>query len=208
LEERALIERLQNGDEGAFALLVNRHYNSLLRLAMFYVPNRAVAEEVVQETWIGVLQGIGRFEGRSSLKTWIFSILTHRAKTRGQQEGRHLSFSSFVRTECATSEQALEPERFLPANHAHWPYHWSAPPESWQSPEKQLLTQETQAHLREAIAALPATQREVIRLRDIEQWSSEEVCNVLGISETNQRVLLHRARSRVRRSLESYFQKG
>ena len=208
-EESALIEGLRNGDEDAFALLVSRYHNSLLRVAMFYVPSRAVAEEVVQETWIGVLRGISRFESRSSLKTWIFSILTHRAKTRGQQESRHISFSSLSSAECATSEQALDPDRFLPADHPQWPDHWSLPPQSWgESPEKQLLSQEAQTHLRQAIAALPAVQGEVIRLRDIEQWTSQEVCNVLGISETNQRVLLHRARSRVRRSLESYFQKG
>lgn len=208
-EEHSLIEGLRNGDEEAFTLLVNRYYNSLLRLAMFYVPSRAVAEEVVQETWIGVLQGIGRFEGRSSLKTWIFSILTHRAKTRGQQEGRHISFSSLCPAECANSEQALDPERFLPANHAQWPDHWALPPKSWgESPEKRLLSKEIRGHLQQAIDALPEAQREVIRLRDIEQWSSGDVCNVLGISETNQRVLLHRARSRVRRGLESYLQKG
>ena len=201
-EEHYLIERLRNGDEEAFGLLVSRYYNTLLRVAMFYVPNRAVAEEVVQETWIGVLQGICRFEGRSSLKTWIFSILTHRAKTRGQQESRHHSFSSLAAADCATPEQAIEPDRFLPADHSQWPDHWSLPPQSWgESPEKRLLSKETQAHLRLAIAALPESQKEVIRLRDIEQWSSEEVCNVLGISETNQRVLLHRARSRVRRNL-------
>jgi RNA polymerase sigma-70 factor (ECF subfamily) len=208
-EEGDLIEALRNGDEEAFCSLVGRHYNSLLRMAMFYVPSRAVAEEVVQETWIGVLQGIGRFERRSSLRTWIFSILTHRAKTRGQQESRHISFSSLSSAECSASEQAMEPDRFLPADHAHWPHHWSLPPRSWgESPEKCLLAKETQGHLLEAIAALPSAQREVIRLRDIEQWTSREVCNVLGISETNQRVLLHRARSRVRRSLESYLLKG
>jgi RNA polymerase sigma-70 factor (ECF subfamily) len=208
-DERALVAALRNGDEDAFALLVDRHHNTLLRVAMFYVPSRAVAEEVVQETWIGVLQGIGRFEGRSSLKTWIFSILTHRAKTRGQQESRHISFSSLSHSGCESSEQGVDPDRFLPADHEHWPHHWALPPTSWgESPEKRLLSKETQVHLRQAIAALPETQQEVIRLRDIEQWTSQEVCNVLGISETNQRVLLHRARSRVRRGLESYFQKG
>ena len=189
-------------------MLVNRYQSSLVRIALFYVRNRAVAEEVVQETWVGVLQGIGRFEGRSSLKTWIFSILTNRAKTRGQQEGRHLSFSSLCAQDCASSEQALGPERFLPADHSQWPDHWALPPQSWgESPEKQLLARETKSYLLQAVYALPETQREVIRLRDIEQWTSEEVCNILGISETNQRVLLHRARSRVRRNLESYLQK-
>lgn len=207
-EERALIDRLREGDEEAFSMLVNRYQGSLVRIAMFYVPSRAVAEEVVQETWVGVLQGIGRFEGRSSLKTWIFSILTNRAKTRGQQEGRQIAFSSLCSDECGRSEEALGPERFLPADHSQWPDHWALPPQSWgESPEKQLLSKETTSYLLEAVYALPETQREVIRLRDIEQWTSEEVCNVLGISETNQRVLLHRARSRVRRSLESYLQK-
>jgi len=208
-EERSLIEGLRNGDEEAFTLLLSLYYNSLLRLAMCYVPSRAVAEEVVQETWIGVLQGIGRFEGRSSVKTWIFSILTHRAKTRGQQERRHVPFSALAAKECASCELAFDPDRFLPADHEQWPNHWASPPQSWgESPEKRLLSKEAQTYLRRAISSLPAAQAEVIRLRDIEQWTAAEVCNVLGITETNQRVLLHRARSRVRRSLEPYFQKG
>jgi RNA polymerase sigma-70 factor (ECF subfamily) len=176
---------------------------------MLYVHSPAVAEEVVQETWVGLLQGIERFEGRSSLKTWLFSILTNRAKTRGQQEGRQIPFSAFSAADCASDEPALGPERFLPADHSQWPDHWSLPPQSWgESPEKRLLSMETQSQLADAIAALPPAQREVISLRDIEQWTSQEVCNALGISETNQRVLLHRARSKVRRSLETYFEKA
>ena len=201
-----LIEALRKRDESAFAFLLDRYYNSLLRMATFYVPSRAVAEEVVQETWIAVLQGIDRFEGRSSLKTWLFSILTHLAKTRGKREGRSIPFSALSNAATEPGEPAVEPERFLDASHPQWPGHWASPPQSWsKTPEEHLLSQETQAHLQRAIAALPPAQREVITLRDIEQWNSQEVCNVLGISETNQRVLLHRARSRVRRGVEEHF---
>jgi RNA polymerase sigma-70 factor (ECF subfamily) len=209
IEDRSLLEALRNRDESAFTALVQRYHSPLLRLAMLYVPSRAVAEEVVQETWLGVLQGIDRFEGRSSLKTWLFSILTNRARTRGVREGRSVPFSALWNPENDSWEGAVEPERFLDAGHPQWPGHWSSPPESWsRTPEENLLSKETRSNLERAIAALPPAQREVITLRDIEQWSSEEVCNALGLSETNQRVLLHRARSRVRRALEEYYRQG
>ena len=205
--DSSLIEALRNRDESAFTSLVGRYSTALLRLAMLYVPSRAVAEEVVQETWFGVLQGIDRFEGRSSLKTWLFSILTNRAQTRGLREGRSIPFSVLWNPDHDPWEPAVEPERFLDAGHPQWPGHWASPPESWsRTPEENLLSQETRSILERAIAALPPAQREVITLRDIEEWSSEEVCNALGLSETNQRVLLHRARSRVRRALEGYYQ--
>jgi RNA polymerase sigma-70 factor, ECF subfamily len=204
--ERQLIEALRNGDEAAFTSLVEEYYGPLLRLAMLYVSSRAVAEEVVQETWIGVLQGLDRFEGRSSLKTWIFRILTNIAKTRAQREGRSIPFSALVEREAAGEESAVEPERFLPPDHPDWPGSWSAPPRPWEDvPEDRLLSLETREQIRRAIEALPPVQREVISLRDVEGWPSQDVCNLLGISETNQRVLLHRARSRVRRALERYL---
>lgn len=205
-EDRQLLARLRSRDETAFTTLVNRHHAAMARLARLYVPNSAVAEEVVQETWVGVLQGLERFEERCSLKTWLFSILMNRARTRGQRESRMVPVGSAIDFEAGPPEAAVSGERFLPADHHKWPGHWAQPPQSWgENPEKSLLAAESLKFIRRAIEALPKGQREVITLRDVEQWSSEEVCNVLGISETNQRVLLHRARSRVRGALEQYM---
>ena len=204
-EDLRLLEALRNREERAFAELVNRYHASLLRLATLYVQTRAVAEEVVQETWLGVLQGIDRFEGRSSLKTWIYRILINRAKTRGKREGRSVPFSAFWNPAVEPAGPAVPPERFR-GQDDEWPDHWATPPQPWgPDPEKRLLAQETRAHIQAAIEALPPSQCEVITLRDIQGWTSEEVCNILGISETNQRVLLHRARSKVRAALEHYL---
>jgi len=205
MDEAQLVAALRSGDESAFERLIDQYQGSLLRLALIYVPSSAVAEEVVQETWVGVLQGLNRFEGRSSLKTWIIRILTNRAKTRGQRENRSTPFSELGGTDDEAEEPAVDAERFFPPGHtsAGW---WVSYPRAWEDqPEERLLTQETQSVIRRAIEALPTTQREVITLRDIEGWSSEEVCNILEISETNQRVLLHRARSKARRALEQYL---
>jgi RNA polymerase sigma-70 factor (ECF subfamily) len=204
-----LVEALRRGDERAFASLLDQYQISLVRLAMVYVSSRAIAEEVVQETWLAVLQGLDRFEGRSSLRTWIFRILTNRAKTRGQREARTVPFSDLGAAKIEVDEPSVNPSRFLPPDHPQWPGHWAEAPESWDViPEQRFLSQETKAHILAAIAALPPSQREVITLRDIEGWSSAEVCTVLDLSEANQRVLLHRARSKVRRALESYFGEG
>ena len=194
-EDARLVDGLRSGDEAAFATLMREYGGSLLRVAMMYVSSRAVAEEVVQETWLGVLKGINRFEGRSSLKTWIFRILTNTAKTRAQREGRSVPFSSLE--EEGSFEPTVERERFGAAGH------WAVPPRAW--PEQRLLSAETRSVLESAIEQLPPTQRTVIRLRDVEGWSAEEVRNVLELSETNQRVLLHRARAKVRRALEQYL---
>jgi RNA polymerase sigma-70 factor (ECF subfamily) len=205
-EEAGLIQALRSGDEAAFAALLDTHHAALVRLAMVYVHNHAVAEEVAQETWLGVLQGLDRFEARSSLKTWIFHILVNRAKTRAAREGRHIPFSAVWNPDLEPAEPAVSPERFLSADHPQWPHHWAAPPRSWgNSPEERLVSRETLGYIREAVATLPPSQREVITLRDIEGWTSQEVCNLLGVTETNQRVLLHRARSKVRRALEQYL---
>jgi RNA polymerase sigma-70 factor (ECF subfamily) len=205
-DEAALVQALRSGNEAAFAALLDRHHTALVRLAMVYVHDRAVAEEVAQETWLGVLHGLGQFEARSSLKTWIFHILINRAKTRAVRESRHIPFSAVWNPELEPAEPAVAPERFLPADHPQWPFHWATPPRSWgNSPEERLVARETVSQIREAIATLPPSQREVITLRDIEGWTSEEVCNLLGVTETNQRVLLHRARSKVRRALERYL---
>ncbi|MFN8454938.1 MAG: sigma-70 family RNA polymerase sigma factor [Anaerolineae bacterium] len=205
-DELRLVEALRGGDETAFAWLINQYHTSLVRLAQIYVTSAAVAEEVAQEAWLGVLQGLNNFEGRSSLKTWIFRILTNRAKTRGQREARSVPFSDLEDPELGEAEPAVEPERFNPPHHPRWPHHWAVAPASWETiPEQHFLSQETRAYLEQAIAELPPSQRQVIMLRDIEGWTSDEVCTVLGLSEANQRVLLHRARSKVRRALEKYL---
>lgn len=200
------LEALRNGDERAFASLVDRYYGSLLRLAMAYVPSRAVAEEVVQETWVGVLEGLSRFEGRSSLKTWIFRILTNRAKTRGQRERRYEPMGLGGDSGDNLDGPAVDPDRFLKSG--YFVDHWVSQPNAWEdkTPERLLLSKETRAQIEKAIEALPPTQRQVITLRDSEEVSSQEVCNILDITETNQRVLLHRARSKVRRTLEPYME--
>jgi RNA polymerase sigma-70 factor (ECF subfamily) len=205
-DDRCAVAALLAGDEATFATLLDRYNMPMLRLAMVYVADRAVAEEVVQDTWVGVLQGLPQFEGRASLKTWIFRILTNQAQTRGKREARFVSFSALGGLDDEGAEPAVDPARFLPADHPRWPGHWAAPPQSWDSPpEKQLLAQETRSYIRQAIGTLPATQRTVIIMRDVEGWPADEVCNVLGITETHQRVLLHRARARVRQALEQYL---
>jgi len=201
-----LIEQLRNGNEDAFVALIDRYATAMLRLAMVYVRAWAVAEEVVQETWMAVLVGLGRFEGRSSLKTWMFRILTNYAKTRAQREGRSIPFSSLEDIDTDHAEHAVDPDRFLPVDH-QWPGHWVSFPSNWEEmPEDRMLSRETYAYIYGAIEALPPNQREIITLRDIEGWKAKETCAFLGISEVNQRVLLHRARSKVRGVLEKYFE--
>ena len=203
--EAELLERLRAGDENAFAALVREYHPSLVRVARMYVATQAAAEEVAQETWLGVLNGLDRFEGRSSLKTWIFRILSNIAKTRAVRDGRTLPFSA-LHDPGRVPEAAVDADRFLDPEHPRWPGHWAVKPAPW--PEDALLTAETRERLAEAIEALPATQRAVLSLRDIEGWSSDEVRNALDLSETNQRVLLHRARSKVRAALESYLEQA
>jgi RNA polymerase sigma-70 factor, ECF subfamily len=203
-EDLRLVAALRDGDERAFIDLVERYGASMLRVARTYVSSRAVAEEVVQDAWLGVLRGIDRFEGRSTLKTWIFRILTNTAKTRAQREGRSIPFSSVVDPAADPEEPAVDPDRFL-GDGSRWPGHWASAPRRWDDlPEGRLLSRELAGRVARVIDSLPPAQREVIRLRDIEGWSSEEVCSLLEISEANQRVLLHRARSKVRREVEGY----
>jgi RNA polymerase sigma-70 factor (ECF subfamily) len=186
--------------ERAFARLVDSHHRSLLRVAQLYVRDRAVAEEVVQETWLAVLQGIDRFEERSSLKTWIYQILTNRAKTRAQREHRQLPFSALI----SDAESEVAETRFRPIDDPKFPQQWAAPPCSW--PDERILARETVDQLRNAVAQLPPAQQVIVGLRDIEGWSADEVCEALEITPGNQRVLLHRARSRLRNALEDYFE--
>jgi RNA polymerase sigma-70 factor, ECF subfamily len=199
-----LIDRLRVGDEAAFAALIDAYSAPLLRLAVTFVQNHAVAEEVVQETWMAVVSGIGRFEGRSSVKTWLFKILTNKAKTRALRERRTVPFSEF---DSGSGEgSAVDPDRFLSADHPQWPGHWSSAPQPWSlGPEGTALDRETLAVLRSALEALPRAQRVVVALRDVHGWPAADVCATLALSEANQRVLLHRGRSRLRAVLECYF---
>jgi RNA polymerase sigma-70 factor, ECF subfamily len=199
-----LIARLKAGDEAAFMHLVDTLGPSMLRIAQMYVQSAAVAEDVVQDAWIGVLRGIDRFEGRSSLRTWIFRIVTNIAKTRGQREGRSIPFATLAGDDLGSP--TFDPSMFRGPEDGEWPGHWSSIPSDWRTiPETRLLGSETLAVAHRAIEALPPMQAEVIRLRDVLGWSSDEVRNALDLTETNQRVLLHRARTKVRRALDDYL---
>ena len=201
--ESQLLGALRDGDEQAFGALVREYQASLVRVARMYVSTQASAEEVVQETWLAVLNGLDRFEGRSSLRTWIFRILTNIAKTRAQRDARSLPFSA-VR-EAEDDEPSVDPDRFAPPGE-RWAGHWKSYPERWETlPAERLLSSETLTRVQAAIEALPPAQARVIMLRDVEGWTPEEVCSALDLSETNQRVLLHRARSKVRQALEDYL---
>ena len=203
--EARLFAALRRGDEDAFVELVQRHHATLKRLARLFVPSDSVAEEVVQETWLAVLQGLERFEGRSTLKTWIFRIVVNRARTRGERESRTVSFSSLITEEAEAPEMAVSPDRFRGPSDAY-PGHWTVPLPRWgEDPEKWVSSHETMRHLRAALDLLPPAQRSVVMLRDVQDFTAEEVCEALGVSEANQRVLLHRGRSRLRRALEVHF---
>src|SRR3954465_9101644 len=197
LPDAEIVAALKRGDESVFADLVDAYSPGLLRMARMFVRGRAVAEDVVQETWIAVLRGIERFEGRSSLKTWIYRILINTAKTRGQREARSIPFSAAV----SADEPSVDPDRFLSADH-RFAGGWMLGPSEWQTPEEELLQGETRDAILEAIEQLPESQRVVITMRDVEGFPPEEVSEALGITDGNQRVLLHRARSKVRRAIE------
>src|SRR4051812_27827143 len=204
-EDADLVAGLKRGEERAFVALVRRYQPPLLRLAIVYCRSLAVAEEIVQDTWLGVIRGIGRFEERAAFKTWLFQILVNRARTRAAQEGRAGSWATPEEEAEARSEPSVPPERFRGADDK-WANNWAVPPHSWgESPEVRLLAGETMDLVKRAISTLPPAQQQVITLRDVEGWPAEDVCNVLMISQTNQRVLLHRARSRVRAVLETHF---
>jgi RNA polymerase sigma-70 factor (ECF subfamily) len=207
-DETVLVPALRDGDDAAFAWLLDRYDRSLRRLAMSYVPSRAIADEVVQETWMGVVNGIDRFEGRSSLKTWVFRILTNVARARGARERRSVPFAAAGGELEEGAEPALDPDRFRAVGNEH-AGHWVSYPTAWEhEPEGRVEASETVDVVREAMRHLPPAQQEVMTLRDVEGWTSSEICGALNISETNQRVLLHRARSKVRSALEQYFEGG
>lgn len=204
-DDAQLVAAVKRRDEAAFVALVERYQRPLLRLALVYCRSLAIAEEIVQDTWLAVIQGIDRFEGRASFKTWLFHILVNRARTRAEREGRAVSFSSLAEEAEAPGEPAVPADRFRPLDDK-WPNNWALPPQAWgESADAGLLADETMDLVKRAIAELPTAQQQVITLRDIEGWTPQDVCNVLMISETNQRVLLHRARSHVRSALESHF---
>jgi RNA polymerase sigma-70 factor, ECF subfamily len=206
VEDAELVEALRRGDEAAFAGLVDELTGPLTRLALAHVPSQAIAEEVVQDTWLGVIRGIDRFEGRSSLRTWIFQILLNNARTRGKREKRTLPFASLRRRDPeGRDDPAVDPDRFQGSRGDH-PGHWARPPVEWDSPEERLASDAARDVLLRAIADLPERQREVLTLRDVLGYSAEEARNALDLTETNQRVLLHRARSKVRTALERHFE--
>jgi RNA polymerase sigma-70 factor (ECF subfamily) len=201
-EEVELLARLRAGDERAFEALVERHYGTMLAVARTYVSSRAVAEEVVQEAWLGVLNGLDGFEGRSSLATWIMRIVANIGKTRGVREARSVPYASLAPD---GEEAAVERKRFRGPGDA-FPGHWRAYPANWNSlPEEVLHERDTLRMAMDAIAELPPAQRAVITMRDVQGCRPEEVCLVLELTDGNQRVLLHRARSRVRAALERHL---
>ncbi len=201
-DDLATVQQLLAGDEATFTAVVERLHPSLIRFALLFVASREVAEEVVQDTWVAVLNGLSSFQGRSALKSWIFSIAANRAKTRAIRERRTITFSELSAP--GDDEPAVDPDRFSSGGA------WSAPPGRWDrdTPEKLLLRQEALAVVAAAIAELPPSQQAVVTLRDVEGLDAAEVCNVLEISDTNQRVLLHRGRSKVRSALERYTLEG
>ena len=199
----ALAERLRTGDEEAFALVLDSWSSSMLRLARSFVSTDTSAEEVVQDTWLAVVRGIAAFEGRSTVKTWIFRILVNHAKTRGAKESRVIPFGTLLSED---EGPTVDPSRFRPTSEPY-PGHWRAErqPQPWPGPEDAALGSETRRVVAQALAVLPDRHRVVITLRDVEGHTSDEVCALLNISPGNQRVLLHRARAAVRAELEDYW---
>ncbi|MCK6576633.1 MAG: sigma-70 family RNA polymerase sigma factor [Anaerolineae bacterium] len=204
-EETQIISALRGGDEAAFMRLVQSYQGSLVRVAAMIIGDAEVAQEVVQETWIAVLKALPTFEGRSSLKTWIFTILMNRARTAARREGRYIGLA-LETDESGDDLPTVTPDRFHPAQTGVEARGWITPPRSWEEmPEEVFLSGEVRRLIHRTIDTLPQQQREVITLRDVEGVSAEEACNILSVSESNQRVLLHRARSKVRRALEAYL---
>jgi len=202
--DRELVDRLRAGDERTFLGLVEKNHRAMVRAAMGYVASEAIAEEVVQEAWVGILQGLDKFEGRCPLRAWMFRILVNCAKMRGGREARSVPFSALEREDGEGDRRPVE--GFRPPDDPRWPGHWAQAPERWT--DERLADAQALARIRTEIEKLPPNQRQVITLRDIEDWESVEVCEALGISEANQRVLLHRARTRVRQALAGWATEG
>ena len=203
-DDAEIVAALRRGDEEVFAMLVSEYSSFLLRLAQDFVRSRAVAEEVVQDTWLALLNGIDRFESRSSLKTWLFRILVYNAKSRRAREARTVPFSSFV---VDRTERAVPEDRFRGAE--PWAGHWTDPPTAVHSvPEERILAREVRDRIATALEGLPELQRIVVKLRDVAGWEANEVCSELGLTDANQRVLLHRGRAKLRAVLEQYLREG
>jgi RNA polymerase sigma-70 factor (ECF subfamily) len=202
-DDRVLVKALAARDPDAFAHLLDRYHAPLVRLALQYVPSRAVADEVVQETWLAVIDGIDRFEQRSSLKTWLYRILVNIARSHGVKESRSIPFAA---TAVLEEEPAVDPHRFRRGLRGRGA--WKRPPHPWSEPEQRALDAETMELIRSVVERLPPDQREVITMRDLLGWSAIEVCDMLEVTDANQRVLLHRARSKVRASLERHYDDG
>ena len=204
--DEELLRRLQR-DEATFVMVLDAWSPGMLRLARSFVTTRASAEEVLQDTWLAVVGGLSSFQGRSSLRTWVYRILVNTAKRRGQRESRTVVSSSWEPDQAELGEPTVDPRRFQDATE-DYPGHWRAFPQPWPSPEGAALQAEVRGQVQDALDALPARQRVVVTLRDVEGYTSDEVCVILGISAANQRVLLHRGRAAVRGTLEEYFASG
>jgi len=202
VEDNDVVDALRRGDEAAFRQVVMQYHSALVRTARSFVRSQAVAEEVAQDTWLAVIRGLSAFEGRSSFKTWLFRILVNQARSRGQRESRTAASGSFLEED----EASVSASRFNDMDH-RWPRHWRAFPTDWGLlPEDTISSAETRSVIVGAIESLPTNQRQVITLRDMDGFDSREVSAALELSEGNQRVLLHRARSRVRAALELHLQ--
>ena len=202
-DERRLVAALRVGDEAAFAELLDTYASSMLRVAKHYVGSHAIAEDVVQETWLRIIGAIDSFEGRSSLRTWIFVILGNCARKRAEREGRYVALAS------EPVEPSVDPGRFFPGEHPRWGGMWTTLVDGWENlPDEILMSTEARERITEAIEALPPNYATVFTLRDVEGWQGSDVCALLGITAENQRVLLHRARGRIRTALEEYFAEG
>lgn len=203
-DETVLVKALAAREADAFAFLLDRYHASLVRLAEQYVPSRAVAEEVVQDTWLAVIEGIDRFEQRSSVKTWLYRILVNIARSRGVKESRSIPFAEHS---ALHPEPAVDPRRFRRFS-VRGRGQWRDPPRPWPDPEQRAIDAESLDVVRVAIESLPPDQREVITMRDVLGWSASETCEALSIGDANQRVLLHRARAKVRAALERHHDGG
>jgi RNA polymerase sigma-70 factor (ECF subfamily) len=203
-DDVVLAKALAARDGDAFAFLVGRYHPALVRLAQQYVPSRAIADEVVQETWLAVIQGIDRFEHRASLKTWMFKILVNIARSHGVKEHRAIPFAT---NDVGSEEPSVEPSRFRRFT-LHGRGQWKEPPCPWPGPEQRAIDRETAAIIGALVDRLPPDQCEVVTMRDVLGWTAGEVCDALGITDGNQRVLLHRGRSKVRAELERRYDEG